>query len=274
MCLAVLCASVLAGCNSSTPTTPTPPTPPVVTSLLPPVNTVVSISLLGDQWIPTNVAAPVQMTARLVTSVTPFEYTLATDGVTWSMEPAGVALIDQNGRVSPLSIGTATVTAKYGDKTGINPIRVLPDYSGNWSGQFLITGCTGGFDFRECGRMMVGAGAGSGTGLADNPFYPFTMTLAQFRDQVTGTVREPRTSGDLVYPVSGIVRVAGQLVLEATANKPGGDALRVFNWSSTTTAGVATMSGAFTKIEPYRTAFGQPYTIRTEHEFTGLSHTQ
>ena len=50
--------------------------------------------------------------------------------------------------------------------------------------------------------------------------------------------------------------------------------LGVFNWSSTTNAGVTTMSGAFTKIEPYRTGFGEPYTIRTEHEFTGLPHTQ
>jgi len=269
VCLAVLCAGVLAGCNSSTPTSPTPPGPPV----LPPSSAVLTISLVGDMWIPTNVAAPVQMTARLVTSNTPFDYTAATDGVTWSIEPAGVALIDQHGRVSPVAIGTATVTAKYGDKTGTNPIRVLPDYSGNWSGQFRITGCTGGFDFRECGRMMVGAGAGTGTGIADSPFYPFTMTLSQFRDQVTGTVREPRASGDLVYPVSGIVRVAGQLVLEATANKPSGDALRVFNWSSTTNAGVTTMSGAFTKIEPYRSGFNMPYTIRTEHEFSNLSHT-
>ena len=38
--------------------------------------------------------------------------------------------------------------------------------------------------------------------------------------------------------------------------------------------GVTTMSGAFTKIEPYRSGFGDPYTIRTEHEFTNLSHTQ
>jgi len=244
-----------------------------VSPSLPPATSVLSISLFGDMWIPTNVAAPVQMTARLVTSLTPFEYTAATDGVTWSIEPAGVALIDQHGRVSPVAIGTATVTAKYGDKTGINPIRVLPDYSGSWSGQFRITGCTGGFDFRECGRMMVGAGAGTGTGISDNPFYPFTMTLSQFRDQVTGTVREARASGDLVYPVSGIVRVAGQLVVEATASKPGGDELRVFNWSSTTNAGVTTMSGAFTKIEPYRSGFNTPYTIRTEHEFSGLSHT-
>jgi len=64
------------------------------------------------------------------------------------------------------------------------------------------------------------------------------------------------------------------LVLEATASKPSGDELRVFNWSSTTNAAATTMSGAFTKIEPYRTGFGAPYTIRTEHEFSGLSHTQ
>ena len=274
-CLVVLCASVLAGCNGSTPTAPTPPAPPVVTNPLPPASAVIGISLLGDMWIPTNAAAPVQQTARLITSNTPFEYTLATDGLVWSIEPAGVALIDQHGRVAPVAIGTATVTARYGDKSGINQIRVLPDFSGNWSGQFRITGCTGGHDFRECGRMMVGAGAGSGTGIAPSPFYPFTVALSQFRDQVTGTVREPRASGDLVYAVGGIVRLNGQLVLEATVPKPNNtEPLRVFNWASTTNAGVTTMSGAFTKIEPYRTGFNEPYTIRTEHEFTGLSHTQ
>jgi len=234
----------------------------------------VGIALLGDQWIPINSAAPIEMTARLITSTTPFEYTLATDGVTWSIEPAGVALIDQHGRVSPVSNGTATVTARYGDKSGINPIRVLPDYSGNWSGQFQITGCAGGHDFRECGRMMAGAGAGPGTGTAASPVYPFTVNLSQFRDQVTGTMREPRASGDFVYPVAGIVRVAGQLVIEATVPRANNEPLRVFNWSSTANAGVTTMVGAFTKIEPYFTGFDQPYTIRTENEFTGLAHTQ
>jgi len=271
--LVVLCTSALVGCNSSTPTAPTPPVPPVVSPALPPVSSVLAVSLLGDQWIPTNAATPIQMTARLITSDSPFEYTLATNGVIWSIEPAGVASIDAQGRVTPVSIGTATVTARYGEKTGINPIRVLPDYSGNWSGQFRITGCTGGHDFRECGRMMVGAGAGSGTGSAPSPLYPITMTLSQFRDQVTGTVREPRASRVLEYPVTGIVRVGGQLVIEATVAGTGSEALRVFNWSSTTNAGVTTMSGAFTKIEPYRTAFDEPYTIRTEHEFSNLSHT-
>ena len=119
---------------------------------------------------------------------------------------------------------------------------------------------------------MVGAGAGTGTGISDNPFYPFTLQLSQFRDQVTGTVREPRVSFELTYPVSGIIRQNGQLVLEATTQK-NGDSLRVFNWASTTNNGATTMSGAFTKIEPYRSMFNDPYTIRTEHEFLGLSHT-
>ena len=272
VCLVVLWTGVLVGCNSPTPTAPTPPTP-VVTPSLPPVSAVVIISLLGDEWIATNVAAPAQHTARLITSTTPLEYTLATAGVEWSIAPDGVAIVDQQGRVSPVAVGTATLTARYGDKTGTQQIRVLPDFSGNWSGQFRITGCSGGFDFRECGRMMVGAGAGTGTGTAPSPFYPFSMQLSQFRDQVTGTVREPRVSGELTYPVSGIIRLNGQLVLEAITQK-NGDSLRVFNWASTTNNGATTMSGAFTKIEPYRSAFNDPYTIRTEHEFANLSHAQ
>ena len=260
---------LFASCNHATPTSPTQPDPPA--STLPPASSVLSISILGDMWVPTN--SRVKHTARLVTSTEPFDYVDGSDGVTWSVDPAGIATVDQHGNVTPLAIGTATVKATYGDKTGTNPIRVLPDYSGTWAGQFRITGCSGGHDFRECGRMMSGAGAGSGTAFGETPFYPFTVTLTQFRDQVTGTVLEPRASGDLTYPVSGIVRVNGQLVVEATTTKQGYP-LRVFNWASTANAATTTMSGGFTKIEPYRDAFGLPYTIRTEQEFSGLSHSQ
>jgi hypothetical protein len=237
---------------------------------LPPVSAVVIISLLGDEWIATNVAAPVQHTVRLITSTTPLEYTLATAGVEWAIAPDGVAIVDQQGRVSPVAIGTATLTARYGDKTGTQQIRVLPDFSGNWSGQFRITGCSGGFDFRECGRMTVGAGAGTGTGTAPSPFYPFSLQLSQFRDQVTGTVREPRVSGELTYPVSGIIRLNGQLVLEATQN---GDSLRVFSWASDEQQ---RYDGDRCIYEDQAVSLGvhDPYTIRTEHEFTNLSHSQ
>lgn len=120
---------------------------------------------------------------------------------------------------------------------------------------------------------MNGAGAGNGTAFGATPFYPFTITLSQSGDQVTGSVREPRASGDLIYPVTGTVGANGQLVLEATTVKDG-EPLRVFNWTSTTNTGVTMMSGTFTKTEAYRTSAGDPYTIRTENAFADLSHAQ
>ena len=92
-CAVVLGTSALAGCNRSI-TAPTPATPPIVTSPLPPASAVLGISLIGDQWITTSSTA-VQMTARLVTSNSPFEYVDGSDGVAWSIDSAGVATIDQ-----------------------------------------------------------------------------------------------------------------------------------------------------------------------------------
>lgn len=267
----VLCAILLSSCSRETPTAPTPPSQPVPPALnLPPSSAVISVSVIGDMWIPT-ASTGVKHTARLITSTTPLDYVDGSDGVTWTVEPAGVATVDRHGNVTPVASGTATVTATYNDKSGTNQIRVLPDFSGTWTGQFRITGCSGGNDFRECGRLMAGAGAGSGTGISDTPFYPFSMSIAQTRDQVTATVRESRASGDLQYPVAGIVRVNGQLVLEATTSKDGLP-LRISNWASTASNNsVTTMWGGFSKYEPYRDAFNLPYIIRTEHEFTGVS---
>src|SRR5688572_4244920 len=98
-------------------------------------------------------------------------------------EPAGIVAVDRLGRVTPLSIGTATVRATLGDKFGSNPVRVLPDYSGTWNGEFVVIGCTGGFDFRECGRIMFPL-VGEGPGVRVR--YPFSLALSQDRDQVTG----------------------------------------------------------------------------------------
>ena len=262
-CAVVLGTSALAGCNRSI-TAPTPATPPIVTSPLPPASAVLGISLIGDQWITTTSTA-VQMTARLVTSNSPFEYVDGSDGVAWSIDSAGVATIDQRGRVTPVGSGNAVVTAKYGDKTGTNRIRVLPDYAGTWSGEFVVTSCTGGHDFRECSRIMNPIDGGA------RGHYPLALTLSQDRDQVTGTLRETRAAGDIVAPVTGLVRVNGTLVIEASVPQPNHDPFRVFNWSSTANAASTGMSGAFTQIEPRRTTFGDPYAVRTEQEFVNLS---
>ncbi len=155
--------------------------------------------MTGDQWIATT-ASPVQMNAHVTTTAQPPQTILATEFVTWSVDPAGFATIDRLGRVTPVAIGSFNVVATVGDKSGRNPVRVLPDYSGNWSGEYRVTACSGGFDFRECPRIMTGeVGAG-----VQNGRYPFTLTLSQFRDQVTGTLREIRSNGDITLRSPGL----------------------------------------------------------------------
>jgi len=261
----------LCACNSSTPTAPTPPPAPPV-SPLPPISSITSIGITGNQWIATT-SAPVQMTAWVYTGPGSANVVDGTEHVSWTVEPASIATIDRQGRVTPVSIGTATVVATVGDRRGTNNIRVLPDFSGNWTGEFVVTGCTGGFDFRECGRIMFPL-VGEGPGVRAR--YPFTLTLSQDRDQVTGTLREPQHNrrNDIVAPVSGFVRLTGALVLEATVPQPNHEPFRVINWSSTVNAVATTMSGAFTQYEPRRTVFGDPYVVRTEQEFASIAKTQ
>ena len=125
------------------------------------------------------------MTARLVTSNSPFEYVNGTDGVTWSIDPAGVATIDQRGRVTPVASGNAIVTASYGDKTGTNSIRVLPDYVGHLVGRLRRHVVHRRPRFS---RVLAHHEPDRWRRCAD--VYPFTLTLSQDRDQVTGTLRE------------------------------------------------------------------------------------
>ena len=269
--LCTLCTLLLPACNSRTPTAPTPPPAPPPVSPLPPASSVLQISVIGDQWIYTT-ATPVQMTARLITSTTPLEYVDGSQGVHWSVEPAGIATIDSQGRVTPQALGTARAIATYGEKQSFNPFRVLPGYGGQWSGEFIVTACTGGADPRECGRIMIGEG------LRPNR-YQFSLDLSQFRDQISGTlheVRSPGAGGDVVVPVTGLVRLNGTLLLEATVPQPNHEPFRVINWSSVANAAVTTMSGAFTQYEPRSTLLTPPYryVLRMENEFTNISRVQ
>jgi len=271
-CLVVFCTSALVGCNSSTPTSPTPPPAlPVVTPSLPPASAIIGISLIGDMWIPTT-SPGVKHTPRLITSNTPFDWVDGSDGVTWSIEPAGVATVDTHGNVKPVAIGVATVKAVYGDKTGTNSIRVLPDYAGTWNGEFIVTGCTGGADPRECGRIMFAEDGG-----LRPTRYPFSLELSQFRDQISGTLRELRDAttrqSDIAAAVTGFVRLNGALVLEAMVPQPNQEPFRVINWSSLANAASTMMSGAFTQYEPRSTLMTPPYryVVRTENEFANAS---
>lgn len=255
------------GACSSTPTAPTPP-PASPVSPLPPADRIVAMSVLGNQWIATNGGA-VQMTARVFTRLAssegPGEFVDTTEHVTWSVEPAGVVAVDRQGRVTPVANGTARVIATLRERSASNSVRVLPDYSGTWSGDYIITGCSGAADPRTCGRIMFSVSDGSRTR------HSFNLVLSQDRDQVTGTL----TDSALPFPLAGFVRLSGALVVEATVPVTGFEPRRIVNWTSTVNASATQMSGAFTRfIASTAAGVSSASNMRTEHEFTNISRAQ
>jgi hypothetical protein len=228
----------------------------------------VSIQVTGGNWIVTG-GGPLQMSAQVFTRLSPPESVDGTQYVAWSVDPAGMATISSAGLLTATSAGSFAVIATVGDKSGRTTVRAVPDYAGNWSGEYTVSACTGGFDFRECGRIMFAQDGGG-----QHTRYPFTLSLSQLQDRVSGTLREIRPSGDIVAPVTGLVRVNGSLVIEASVPQPNHEPFRVFNWSSAANATATSMSGAFTQIDPRRSPFGDPYAVRTENDFANASRVQ
>ena len=188
---------------------------------------------LGDrrQWISTT-STPVQMTARSSRAPHRSSGSTAAIDVTWTVEPAGIVSVDRLAASRRSRLARATVTATLGDKTGGNNVRVLPDYSGNWSGEFVITGCTGGHDFRECGRMMFGEG---GPGVR-SPVSVHPDVVAGPRSGHRHVTRDPRQrrhrrAGDRIRS-SQRARSCSRRPLPQPNHEP----FRVINWSSTVNA--------------------------------------
>lgn len=226
------------------------------------------MSVLGNQWIATN-SGPVQLTARVFTrlgsSEGPGEFVDTTEQVTWSVDSAGVVAVDRQGRVTPVANGTARVIATLGERSASISVRVLPDYSGRWSGAYILTACSGSADPRTCGRLMFSVSDGSRTQ------HPFTIELSQERDQVSGTVADASTT----FPVSGFVRLSGTLVVEGTLPPNGLEPERIFNWSSSVNASGTQMTGAYTRLLTSRViGSGPPSMMRTEHEFASVVRAQ
>lgn len=206
------------------------------------------------------------MTARLVTSNVPFEWVDGSAGVTWSVDPAGIAAVDSQGRVTPLASGSVRIIASYGHLTSFNSIRVLPGYAGRWTGDYFITGCTGLPDPRTCGRNMFDASTGN------RLLFPIALTLVQDRDQITGSLEQTNSARETFsLPVTGFVRLNGALVLEGERPNPGFAPTRMSNWSGFISGNPARLSGGYSTAGESVTTFGSRYSYRFEHEFIGLS---
>jgi len=183
-----------------------------------------------------------------------------TDHVAWTAEPTSVATIDRQGRVTAVTSGEVVVSASVGDKVGRARIRVLPDYSGVWTGEYRVFACSGAADPRTCPRNMFSESTGQPI------LHSVSLTLNQTDDRVSGTgFARP-------IPLTGIVRVSGALVLEGLLEQPMIDPVRLINWSSQVNHEATQMSGGFTFISPYILSLGGfRGVVRTDNEFTGLS---
>jgi len=125
------------------------------------------------------------------------------------------------------------------------PTPRIPDYSGNWSGTYTVTGCT------QSGQIALANVCGL---LGNTPPYRFNLT--QSDRNVSGTF----TMGSITFPnTGGTVAQDGSLAISATTQSNGITVVVTWalnmpassitgtltqNWSSAALSGSATVAGS------------------------------
>jgi hypothetical protein len=78
--------------------------------------------------------------------------TAQVNGAVWSSDAPNVAQVDSaTGRVTGASSGNANISVDYQGKRGTKAIRVVPNYTGNWTGSYTIASCTDTLQFQTTG---------------------------------------------------------------------------------------------------------------------------
>jgi len=157
----------------------------------------------------------------------------STQAVTeWASDaPTVLSINATTGVATGLAAGQATITARNGGVAATRLLRVVPHYQGAWTGRYLVAGCTASGDyltFGWCGSLQ-------GQNL------PFSLTLSQTRDTVSGTI----TFGEYTGSVSGSAAMNGALTLAGTAVS-GGASISISSWS-TNSASFGVMTGNFSQ---------------------------
>jgi hypothetical protein len=149
-----------------------------------------------------------------------------------------------------------------------------PDFVGIWVGQYVVSGCTGGSDPRDCRNVF-------GFGIAPGPF-TYSMRLRVTDQQgtsVSGTLTLEGPPHPLAArPFTGVADSAGVLSLEVSDDlevcgvTPA--TARLINWR-TQIAASGTMGGTFTYIVPWGPAscvgdVGRTFPFTTENQVQSL----
>jgi hypothetical protein len=178
----------LAACSGKSPSTPTAPTPTVTSVAVSIANAI----LFGG--------SAEQATA----TVTMSNGTTQQMAGTWTVDNTSIATVDTTGRVTGQGSGRANVAFNASGISGSTPFRVVPNYQGQWSGSYLITGCA------HSGAFAAGNFCAE---FSNNRVFPMNMTLTQgSRDVVEGRTFLGTLQTDLVTgPVEtdGAVQFSG-----------------------------------------------------------------
>lgn len=117
----------------------------------------------------------------------------------------------------------ALLVAACGGKS-TDPSERIPDYAGNWSGTYTITGCT------QSGGVALANICGS---LGSTP--PYSFALTQSSRNVSGSF----ALGSIQFPsTGGSIASDGSLALSATTNQNG--IIVIVNWALNMPASVIT----------------------------------
>jgi Bacterial Ig-like domain (group 2) len=176
---------------------------------------------------------------------------------TWASDAAAVAAIDSSGRATGRASGEATIS---GDSQGLRAtrrLRVVPDYQGDWRGNWAITGCTADGEWARANVCQD---------IPNGALSAFRLTLTQTRDAVSGSVDFDELPG----PIQGSIRISGELELGGTFTVSDPDVtlqVAVSDWQSVTTDNQR-MTGRFTIT---LTANGIPGSIRVGGDLRTIS---
>lgn len=185
----------------------------------------------------------------------------------WSSDAPEVASVSDDGRVSGVRLGKATIRATFEALSALQPLRVVPDYQGAWSGEYRIANCTrvsgGGPSY--C-RFVVGAAlpfrtvlTQSGSSVAGMfEFYSNTRVLLE-----AGAVQGWMNDSDALI-LTGITRSVEPIHTGETT---------VSDWNTMLTDEGDQMAGRFVKNRRFQNAWG-PQVSKEDCEVVKLERSQ
>ena len=228
-----LCAAAgvfAAACGSS----PAPPTPVVTGVTITSANSMVFIG------------ANEQMTAAVTTNTGGGQTPVGT----WGTDNASIATVSQTGLVTGVASGQVTIFFEAsGGPRGTKLFRILPNYVGSWTGNYVVTNCT------QSGTFVSANLCGPGNFTVGAPFQ-YAFNLTQTLDSVSGriflgTVQFDQTTGPVA--LSGELVLTSQTVVGTTridvaarvnSGSPGALVGSIGqNWTNTSVTGNASITG-------------------------------